>query len=126
MVFVSQPAPGGHLVVVVVGEDGGVTASFNDDGSVRDITEFAADLAILGLAARDGQGSMADVDDGVDAADDVEVASVQVLGSVTGVYVHVPSAAGVEIPSDELARCVAEGMARAVTAGILSTADSDS
>jgi hypothetical protein len=119
MVIASRPVPGGHLMVVRTTGDAEVTARFVDDGTVRPITAWCADLALVGL--------MVGADEPADPAptDTVQVADVTVIGDVVALYVHGPSASATEVEPDEFVRLVATGAARAITAGVAAELSAD-
>lgn len=116
--FVSKPVAGGHLVVVDLPDDASVNALMLDEDEPRDITEWFADLVLLGLAARQDKITAGQPE----PAEEVQVATVTVGGTspdaVRIIYVHHPSLAAASMDiSDALAAC-ALGIAHQITAGV--------
>lgn len=115
---VSQPVPGGHLVLFDAPAGTRVVASFVDQpDETRDVTGWFADLVLLGLGARDEaarEGSPA-------PAEEVTVAQVSLDGDDDAVrvfYVHHPSGTATPVDVADALQACALGVARQITAGV--------
>lgn len=124
-VVVSQPIPGGHVVAVHPSAGAEVVVRFADDGSVREVTAWAADLALVGLVATSQPGPDAPdtpfgggPPDGAPTAPPVRVAEVSLTGPVSALYLHPASSSGSWISPEFLVELVAAGAGRAIAAGV--------
>jgi hypothetical protein len=112
---VSRPVPEGHLVLLVADSDNAaILGRFVDDGSVRDMTDYAADLVLVGLSSQ----VEADTSGRPAPAETAGVAEVELVGCWQGWYVHHPSGTVAPIDEATLLHYVATGAAQAITAGV--------
>ena len=94
--LVSSPNDAGHVVVVRLPDGCHLRVDFIDEDDARDLTDWVADLVVLGLAVR----HELDTDQTVEPAEEVEVCSItfDVLDpSASFTYLHLPSSRAVEM-----------------------------
>lgn len=109
----------GSMVVFRHPVGGTVRCAFHDDGSVRDVTAFVADLVLIGLFVRSRQLEAAE------AAGDgerVEVASVELDGpadAYSAIYLHLPSRETAEIAPAEFVDLLTLGIAQQVEQAVV-------
>lgn len=115
----SSPRPG-LLVGIVIGLPDGaqVTGRFIDDGSVRDLTDFCADLLLDGLMLSAQQSQAATGTPGVDAVPVADLALTVPLGDVLVLLVEHAAGVVTQLPSDGMLDVIAEGIASAVAAAV--------
>lgn len=84
--MVSSPTKDGSVVIVKMSNGAKIHTEFHDTGESRDITSWAADLILIGLATRSNEVGWGDTQEG----EKVEVATVSLLGTdeIEAVFAH--------------------------------------
>ena len=109
----------GHSVVLRLPEALRVEAVFVDDGKVRDITDYVADLILTGLAVRFEQEQNLRAE----PSEAVPSGMITLTGdpaAFVALYLHAPTRVIVELGWDEAAALVALGVVEEITAGVAS------
>lgn len=107
----------GHSVAVRLPETLRVEAMFVDDGKVRDITDYVADLILTGLAVRFEQEQNLRAE----PAETVPSGMITLTGDATeflALYLHTPTRVIAELGWDEAATLLALGVVEEITAGV--------
>jgi hypothetical protein len=110
------------VLLVAASHDAAVLGRFRDDASVRDLTEFAAELVLLGLSSEvhrvDGE-----VLTPPSTEETTEVAVLELKGSWQGWYMHHPTATVAEIDEAALLRLASSGASGVITDSITTLDD---
>lgn len=119
--LVSHPSPDGSVAVVRFPPGSALTVSFVDELVPRDISDLAADLLLIGLAATASGDPLPDPDR---ADDTVVVGQVLVVGDPPEVlFVHPGAQLCRRVVVEDLVELVTTGVAMQVTAGVASARD---
>ena len=115
---VSASVPGGHLVLVDLPDEVRVTAEMLGEETPRDITDWFADLVLLGLGVRHENEESGKIE----PEESVEIANVTMVGADIAearvFYIHHPSGVAASLaPEDALDAC-SSGIAAQITAGV--------
>ena len=105
------------MLLVSNSADSAVLGRFRDDESTRDLTEFAAELVLLGLGA-EVERSTADAQHGPGAGGTSEVAVLDLAGVWQGWYMHHPTGTVVEVDEPTILRLAALGAAGVITGAV--------
>lgn len=123
--MVSSPTADGSVLLVNLPEGAAIHAMFEDTGEERDITAWAADLMLIGLATRStrtGWGDSIEVDRvqvanvSLIGADDFEVVFAHPTTGITATYHWVDGA-------ELLAEGISEQLTAAVATGLVQVPD---
>jgi hypothetical protein len=109
----------GHSVVLRLAESVRVEAVFVDDGKVRDITAYVADLVLTGLAVRFEHEQHLRAD----APESVPSGMITLVGDPSdfvALYLHAPTRVAAELGWEEAATLIALGAVEEITAGVAS------
>ena len=114
--MVSSPTADGSVLLVNLPQGASVHATFSDTGEERDITAWAADLILIGLAMRSTRAGWGDSIE----VDKIQVASVELIGAddFDVVFAHPPSGVTATYGWFDGAELLAEGISEQLTAAV--------
>jgi len=114
--MVSSPTADGSVLLVNLPQGASVHATFSDTGEERDITAWAADLILIGLAMRSTRAGWGDTIE----VDKIQVASVELIGAedFEVVFAHPPSGVTATYRWLDGAELLAEGISEQLTAAV--------